>query len=79
MKNPAGNTDKTVKNQMKKAVGKEAGTAQSDRLIISNVRSDRSVEQMVIDVKSLFEDGRFVEISEVLIVGRDGDIVRVKR
>ena len=79
MKNPAGNTDKTVKNQMKKAVGKEAGTAQSDRLIISNVRSDRSVEQMVIDVKSLFEDGRFVEISEVLIVGRDGYIVRVKR
>ena len=79
MKNPESDTDKTVKNQMKKAVGKDSGRAQSDRLVISNVRSDRTVEQMVLDVEKLFSSGRFTEIREVLIVGKDGQIRRVTR
>ena len=79
MKNPKSDNDKTVKNQMKKAVGKDSGRAQSDRLVISNVRSDRTVEQMVLDVEKLFSSGRFTEIREVLIVGKDGQIRRVTR
>lgn len=79
MKNPESDNDKTVKNQMKKAVGKDSGRAQSDRLVISNVRSDRTVEQMVLDVEKLFSSGRFTEIREVLIVGKDGQIRRVTR
>ena len=79
IKNPESDNDKTVKNQMKKAVGKDYGRAQSDRLVISNVRSDRTVEQMVLDVEKLFSAGRFTEIREVLIVGKDGQIRRVTR
>ena len=79
LKNPESDNDKTVKNQMKKAVGKDRDSLQSDRLVISNVRSSRTVEQMVLDVSKLFDDGRFTEIREVIIVGKDGKIKREPR
>lgn len=79
MKNPEGNNDKTVKNQMKKTVDKDSGNAQNDRLVISNVRSERTAEQMVIDVENLFNAEKFTEIREVIIVGKNGQIMRVKR
>ena len=46
MKNPESNNDKTVKNQLKKAVGMAQKEMQSSRVIISNVRSGRSADQM---------------------------------
>lgn len=79
MKNPESNNDKTVKNQLKKAVGMAQKEMQSSRVIISNVRSGRSADQMAEDAKKLFADGRFIEIDEVLVVGSDGTVLRIKR
>lgn len=79
MKNPESNNDKTVKNQLKKAVGMAQKEIQSSRVVISNVRSGRSADRMAEDAKKLFADGRFIEIDEVLMVGSEGTVLRIKR
>lgn len=82
MKNPAGNGHLTVWNQFKSAVygnDKRIPNPQSDKLIISNVRSEKTVEQMVEDAQRVLDDGDFPEITEVVIVGRDGSMRRLKR
>lgn len=73
-KNPTKYGPKTVKNQFKKAIGK--GT---DKLLISNVANNASLDDIESDVTKLFESGDFLEIAEVMLVGSDGSIRRMKR
>ncbi|MDM8270549.1 hypothetical protein [Thermophilibacter provencensis] len=82
MKNPAGNGHLTVWNQFKSAVygnDKKTPNPQSDKLIISNVRSEKTFGQMVDDARKVLDDGEFPEITEVIIVGRDGSMRRLER
>ena len=79
MKDPESDSDKTVKNQLKKAVGMGRKEMQSSRVIIGNIRSARSAVRMAGDARNLFADGRFVEIDEVLVVDIGGTVLRIKR
>lgn len=82
MKNPSGDGYLTVWNQFKSAVygnDKRTPNPQSDRLIISNVRCKKTVEQMAEDAQKVFDDGDFPEITEVIVVGTDGTMRRLKR
>ena len=71
---PESYNGKTVKNQFKKAVGK--GTR---NLVIGNVVNRAPMRETSEKVRELFDGGEFGEISDVLLVGEDGQIVRLKR
>lgn len=70
---PTANTEKTIKNQLKKALGK--GT---DKLLISNVANDMSLSDAKQRIEELFATGQFKEIAEVLLAS-DEELVRMKR
>lgn len=71
---PQSFNEKTVKNQFKKALGK--GT---DKLLISATWNKAPIDSLIADVRTLFDNGEFEAITEVLLVSADGDIVRMKR
>lgn len=73
-KAPESYNEKTVKNQMKKALGKGTG-----RLLISCTENMADGAEVVDDVKSLFERGEFTDITEVMVVSADGSLTRVMR
>ena len=69
---PEGASTKAVKNQMKKASGTGGRPSQCDRVVISNVESDLSFDEMCSQLEGL--DGEFPKVREVIIVSRDGRI-----
>lgn len=73
-KAPESYNEKTVKNQMKKALGKGTG-----RLLISCTENMADGAEVVDDVRSLFERGEFTDITEVMVVSADGSLTRVMR
>lgn len=82
IKSPAGNGKLTVYNQFKSVVygeNKHERNPQAPRVVISNVRSDMSFSKMVEDAEKVMESGEFPEIIEALILGRDGEIRRIKK
>ena len=66
--------EKTVKNQFKKAVGK--GT---ESMVISNVRNGASADAMIRDIEEIMRSDDFTEITNVLFVGIDGELIRFRR
>jgi hypothetical protein len=81
MKNPTGNGYLTVHNQFKKAVMGSSNIAnpQSERIVISNVGNEMSFETLIGKIKTVFENGEFTEISEVIALDRTGKMCRLKR
>lgn len=71
---PESYNEKTVKNQMKKALGKGTG-----RLLISCTENMADATEVADGVESLFERGEFMGITEVMIMSADGSITRVMR
>lgn len=71
---PTAFNGKTVKNQFKKSLGK--GTR---KLLVSNYANRADAADMVADIRRVLESGEFAEIDEVLFVGADGTLVRLKR
>lgn len=74
LKVPEAYSEKTTKNQFKKAIGKGTGS-----LVISCVENHAPVESVAKDIARLFDEGEFAEITNVLIVGVDGSLRRIKR
>ena len=68
------NGEHTIRKQFYKAEGK--GT---DSLVISNISNDAPVDVMAGWVKATFRKGDYPYIRQVLVVGKDGRIVRVIR
>ncbi|MEG1245238.1 VG15 protein [Gordonibacter sp.] len=66
--------EKTVKNQMKRALGK--GT---DRLLLSGSLNGASLDDMETGIRRIFSNGEFAEIRQVLIVDHGGSMRRVVR
>ncbi len=80
IKNPSGSGKLTVRNQFKSAVyGNDTHdrNPQSSNLVISNVRSEMTIEKMEADVNAVFASGEYPEITEVLLVDRSGSIRRL--
>lgn len=71
---PTAFNEKTVKNQFKKSLGK--GTR---KLLISNYANRADATDVVKGVRRILDSGEFAEIDEVLFVGFDGTLVRLKR
>lgn len=71
---PESYNEKTVKNQMKKALGKGTG-----RLLISCTENMADATEVADGVESLFERGEFTDITEVMVMSADGSITRVMR
>ena len=71
---PESYNEKTVKNQMKKALGKGTG-----RLLISCTENMADATEVADGVESLFERGEFMGITEVMVMSADGSITRVMR
>lgn len=71
---PESYNEKTVKNQMKKALGKGTG-----RLLISCTENMADATEVAGGVESLFERGEFMGITEAMIMSADGRITRVTR
>lgn len=74
---PDGDSGKAVKNQLKKAVGIQGKQLQCENIVISNVNSNLTFEQMCMQLEQL--DGEFTEISNVIIASTDGRLRRYKR
>ena len=81
MKNPTGNGYLTVHNQFKKAVmgSSNITNPQSERIVISNVGNEMPFETLISKIKTVFENGEFTEISEVIALDRTGKMCRLKR
>lgn len=74
-KTPEGwNGEHTIRKQFQKAEGK--GT---DSLVISNVANDAPLDEMAGWVRETFAKGDYPYINQVLVVGKDGRIKRIKR
>lgn len=71
---PESYNEKTVKNQMKKALGKGTG-----RLLISCTENMADGAEVADGVELLFERGEFMGITEVMVMSADGSITRVMR
>lgn len=81
IKAPRGNGYLTIYNQFKKVVygSSNVPNPQSDKLIISNVVSDMPMLKMAKGVQRTFEENAFLEISEVLLCDKGGELWRLKR
>lgn len=79
MKNPEGSSSKAVKNQLKSAVGTRGKEQQCERVVISNVASDLSFSELCKQAEDLIDENRFVEIVEILIVDKEGEVRRYRR
>lgn len=71
---PTAFNEKTVKNQFKKSLGK--GTR---KLLISNYANRADAADVVKGIRRILDSEEFAEIDEVLFVGFDGMLVRLKR
>ena len=74
-KNPTGNSKMTVFNQFKSVVfgeNKHERNPQAGKLVLSNVRSDLEYEEMCSNAQAVLKAGEFPEITDVLVVGKDG-------
>ena len=81
-KNPRGNGKLTVYNQFKSVIfgeNKHERNPQAPRLVISNVRSSMSFEALVKDAQDVLWSGEFPEITEVLAIGPNGEMRRIKK
>ena len=81
MKNPKGNGFMTIRNQFKKAVygSSDIVNPQSQKLVISNVGNAMDFGRLCDEIDKVFSEGAFLEIAEVIAVGRDGELVRRSR
>ena len=89
IKNPTGTNPLCIHNQVKKNLygsgRKKVLNPQSDRLIISNVRSDLSFEELVLQSESVLSGRTELAleelncIKEIIIVDKNGIIKRLKR
>lgn len=74
-KNPTGNSKMTAFNQFKSVVfgeSKHERNPQAGKLVLSNVRSDLEYEEMCSNALVVLKAGEFPEITDVLVVGKDG-------
>lgn len=74
-KNPTGNSKMTVFNQFKSVVfgeNKHERNPQAGKLVLSNVRSNLEYEEMCSSALAVLKAGEFPEITDVLVVGKDG-------
>lgn len=76
IKDPDGNSPKTVKNQIKKCAGVRGKETQSPNLVISNVRSDITFEEMCSQCQAVFDAGDFPAIKQVIITDKSGEQLR---
>jgi hypothetical protein len=74
---PDGNSSKAIKNQLKKASGYKGKELQCDKLVISNVNSKLSFEEMRSQLFAL--DGQFNEIKEVILISKNGEMLHYNR
>ncbi len=81
MKNPTGNGFLTVYNQFKKAVYGSSNTVnpQSDKLIVTNIDNNMTFEELVSGVELVLEEDAFLEIKEIIALGRNKEFFRWKR
>lgn len=88
-KNPKGSMPLTIHNQVKKNLygsrKKKVLNPQSDRLVISNVRSNLQFDEMVRQAEEVmtgitgFNDEELSRISEIVILDKTGKMRRLKR
>lgn len=82
IKSPRGKGYLTILNQFKSVVfgeNKHVRNPQASRVVISNVRSALSLEEMAEGVRRAFESNEYPEVVEVLLVSKDEGLMRLKK
>lgn len=80
MKCPEDYNEWTVWNQFKSNV-KKGGVVnlQSERLVISNCGNGASFDEICADIQKIIDDGKWLEVSQIMAVGRNKELRRWKR